>query len=706
MTLKDSGLGTGEENLPGMAGTRRRFPSPPDTTGRSLGNAAPENQSGAAPAPPPVPPGGTTGREAIYDRVSALLEAGQLREAEELLARGLEIYPESVDLLKELGVLYHLQGRYGKAVRTFTRVMNITGEGRQSLSWKVTSLYHKALEEVGGPDPGRSIPTFDLILTLNPQDREALAGKIAAFRVLGRMDEARRCLQEGLGLDPPGSSILYQEGWLHMDLDRPDLAEEAFERAALIDPGWLDPVFSKALALMRLGRGSEAEKILQELLESGKGNPGLLAEIGWFSLALHDLGKAKEIFLELAGKEGDKGDIEGLHGTAAFLFAMGRSREAGVIMGRLAGALPKDPLVQANHGMVLAREGGGRNLADAGVAAKRALSLDPRFAAAHTLLGIVAFKQGRAHAAEAHFTDAIRLGDPAGYRNLGLLLCTGDRWEEAGPHLLRATGFDPLDARAWAGLGAVALHGGKAGEAALHLRKACALDPRDTGCVRGLAIALAAGGDTAGAEEVIRRVLDLTRGPGRWALLLDLAALLLSLGGPGGDPVLDEEASQVLAEAGSLRPGEPGILFYEGVTEGRLGHTREAIQRFASSMERGEYRVPAQENIRRLKKQLIGRKGLLDGISGTRTALTLLSLVQLGASWYLFVAGLVSETTLVLLLAIFSVLFALAAFVPDRYGRGPKEMPPELLTGERTFVPSPEADMVLPFGRLRTALRR
>ena len=203
---------------------------------------------------PRIPQDSTT-REAIYERVSVLLERGRYHDAENILSRGLEIYPESVDLLKELGVLYHLQGRYGKAARTFTRVMNITGEGKQSLSWKIASLYHKALEEFEGPDPGLSLASFDQILALNPSDREALAGKIAAFRVLGRLDEAQRLVEAGLSLVPPGPSILYQEGWLRMDQDRPDLAREAFERAALADPAWPDPVLSRALALERLGRG-------------------------------------------------------------------------------------------------------------------------------------------------------------------------------------------------------------------------------------------------------------------------------------------------------------------------------------------------------------------------------------------------------------------------------------------------------------------
>ena len=703
MTPKDPELHTGEEDIPGLSGTTLKSSQYQgggvgQLPGPSTGYDIPE----AAPDPEAAVPRDSTTRETIYDRVSVLLERGKFHDAENILARGLEIYPESVDLLKELGVLYHLEGRYGKAARTFTRVMNITGEGKQSLSWKIASLYHKALEELEGPDPGLSLASFDQVLALDSSDREALAGKIAALRVLGRLEEAQRLVEAGLSLGPPGPSILYQEGWLRMDQDRPDLSSDAFGRAALADPSWPEPVLSRAIALERLGRGGEGERILREFSESRRGDPGLRADLGWFSMMLHHLGKAKGIFLQLAKADGDPG---GFHGLAALLLATGHPREAAVIMGRLSGAMPRDPLLHVNHGMVLASAGGSRDLADAMVAAKRALALDPGLAPAHTCLGIIAFKQGKLDAAEAHFHDAIRLSDPAGHRNLGLLACARGRGNEAEPQLMRAVRLDPMDARAWAGLGALALQSGKTEVAVLHLRRASTLDPWDAGTARGLAIALARYGDTGGAEEVIRRALRLTPGPERWVLFLDLAALLISMGGATGKPVLDEEAMQLLGKAEALRPGEPAVLFYQGVVESRLGNPKKAIERFTSSMVCEEYRIPSIENIRHLKERERSGKGFLSGISGSRSALAAFCLLQLAALWLFFVASLVSETTFVLLISIFSVLFALAIFIPVRNGEVRKEAPLGLHIPERTFIPLPEGDMVSPLIRLRTALR-
>jgi hypothetical protein len=58
-----------------------------------------------------------------------------------------------------------------------------------------------------------------------------------------------------------------------------------------------------------------------------------------------------------------------------------------------------------------------------------------------------------------------------------------------------------------------------------------------------------------------------------------------------------------------------------------------------------------------------------------------------------------------LLLVLFSALFALEAFLPGGGTGAKRETPPELLLPGRTFVPVPEAEMVSPLVRLRTALR-
>jgi Flp pilus assembly protein TadD len=374
-------------------------------------------------------------------------------------------------------------------------------------------------------------------------------------------------------------------------------------------------------------------------------------------------------------------------------------------MERLLRTHPRDPLLMVNYGMVLARAGGARDLADAAIAAQRALSLRPGFGPALSCLGIIASRQGKPEEAEARFAGAARLGDPAGSRNLGLLACARGRWEAAEPLLKRATILDPLDARAWAGLGAVALHAGRTREALPLLRRASMIDPRNASIARGFALALARAGDPAGAEETLRRALRITPGPERWALLLELAALLVSRGGPAGDPALAEEAGRLLDEAGRLRPDEPGILFYRGAVRARLGSPGEALKLFTSSQRGYPYRVPAQENIKGLRQHIKSRRRFPATGLPLRGLIAAFFFVQVAALWFVFTAGLVSEAGFVSLIAILSVLIALAGLLPDRNRKEKGEVFPALVLPKRTFMPFPEPEMVSPLMRLRTSLR-
>jgi hypothetical protein len=141
------------------------------------------------------------------------------------------------------------------------------------------------------------------------------------------------------------------------------------------------------------------------------------------------------------------------------------------------------------------------------------------------------------------------------------------------------------------------------------------------------------------------------------------------------------------------------------VVEARLGQPREAMDLFTSCMESGEYRAPAHENVRRLKKYLGTGRRFPARLPPARTFLALCAILQLAASWFLFVAGFISEVSFLLLLVLFSALFALEAFLPGGGATPAQERLPDLFLPERTFVPVPEAGIVSPLVRLRTALR-
>ena len=99
------------------------------------------------------------------------------------------------------------------------------------------------------------------------------------------------------------------------------------------------------------------------------------------------------------------------------------------------------------------------------------------------------------------------------------------------------------------------------------------------------------------------------------------------------------------------------------------------------------------------------RQGIFGGAFPGRAALALFAALQITLLWFLFMAKFLSETAFLLLMVIFSGLFALATVVPVGTRGLRREILPDPVIPGRAFVPAPEAEMASPLIRLRTSLR-
>lgn len=207
---------------------------------------------------------------------------------------------------------------------------------------------------------------------------------------------------------------------------------------------------------------------------------------------------------------------------------------------------------------------------------------DPRNAAAHTCLGLIAHRRGELTAAERHFARAVEL-DPYGrsHTELGALYVQLGRYTEAEAVLRRAVELDWYDVQAHVELGSLALHRAREGggdvttaEAAGEFRRAVAVDPDSGSAALGLAVALAEGaGDLGAAEEELRRVLDRrgVRDQPEWQLRLALARLLVQAGDAEQNADRHRDAGQEARAAIRLAEREAEPHFVAGVVEQRLG---------------------------------------------------------------------------------------------------------------------------------------
>jgi type IV pilus assembly protein PilF len=153
----------------------------------------------------------------------------------------------------------------------------------------------------------------------------------------------------------------------------------------------------------------------------------------------------------------------------------------------------------------------GGDLAQAAKLAKQALDSDPSLADAHTVLALVAARQGNAKDAGDHYAAAAKLAPTRGIalNNYGVWLCGAGRPAEALPLFDRALADPayPTPAAALGNAGACALRAGQQVRAERDLRHALDLDPAEPTALAGMARLEYAAGDYLQARAFSERRL-------------------------------------------------------------------------------------------------------------------------------------------------------------------------------------------------------
>ena len=133
----------------------------------------------------------------------------------------------------------------------------------------------------------------------------------------------------------------------------------------------------------------------------------------------------------------------------------------------------------------------GGDLAQAAKLAQQALADDRSLADAHTVLAIVAERQGNPQSAGEHYAAAAKLAPTRGIalNNYGVWLCGAGRPAEALPLFERALADPayPTPAGALANAGNCALRAGQPARAERDLRRALGLDPDEPTALAGMA---------------------------------------------------------------------------------------------------------------------------------------------------------------------------------------------------------------------------
>jgi tetratricopeptide (TPR) repeat protein len=219
-----------------------------------------------------------------------------------------------------------------------------------------------------------------------------------------------------------------------------------------------------------------------------------------------------------------------------------------------------------------------------------ALAISPGDAKAHGNLGVLLTTVGRTDEAMQHYRKAIEYEPdyPDGYTNVGIALARAGSLDDAMPYLEKAAQLSPWDAKVHSNLGAALAESGRTGDAIAECQKALQLSPDDSEAHANLAIALAKAGRSD--EAIANFEQAVAANPGSSELRFYLGRLLASLGR------FDQAIPQLEKADAAHDPAIGGMLAAVYAQVGRLNDALETA--------RTALRLARQRNLQELAQAL------------------------------------------------------------------------------------------------------
>jgi serine/threonine-protein kinase len=402
---------------------------------------------------------------------------------------------------------------------------------------------------------------------IDPRTEPVLTVSLLAQLFVAAQDaaSAEEVLSLACTARPKEVLLLHQLGKLLAE-QRPPRLEEAigYYRAARS----LQPRLGISLsdALVRAGRPTQAEVVMQELLSQKAGHPDYLVHLGVPLMVQRRFDEAEATYRQVIALDPDY--AEAYYNLGLALGRQGRHKEAEQACRDAIKLKPDLAEAHNNLGTVLSDQGRHK---EAEQAYRDAITLKPDYAEAHYNLGIALNDQGRPKEAEQAYRNAITLKPDyaEAYNNLSDVLNVQGRHKEAEQACRDAIKFKPDYARAYVNLGSALNGQGRPKDAEQAYRNAIKFKPDYAEAHNNLGNVLNGQGRPKDAEQAYRDAIKFKP---------DFAEAHNNLGGTLRTQGRHREAEQACRDAIRLKPDYATAHFNLGVTLNSQGRHKEAEQ--------------------------------------------------------------------------------------------------------------------------------
>ncbi len=222
----------------------------------------------------------------------ALLQQGQIADAERMFHEVRAVDPTNVVATYNLGVLAHGRADFDKAVMFF-------GEAARTRPdmLDIVMSYGKALADAKRHD--EALRVYDDFLKLQPNNARVLCDRSSALLVLMRFAEALSSVDQALQADPSLIVGHYNRASALKELNRPEEALLQLDKIINAVPEFLPAMQLKALVLKALGRADDAVAIYGAVIardpksvDAWNNRGSTYYELGRYTEALPDLDQA------------------------------------------------------------------------------------------------------------------------------------------------------------------------------------------------------------------------------------------------------------------------------------------------------------------------------------------------------------------------------------------------------------------------------
>ncbi|PYV15782.1 MAG: hypothetical protein DMG21_14015 [Acidobacteria bacterium] len=231
--------------------------------------------------------------EILFNLGQVYLRSGQPKRAEVILTRALKLKPDSAETLYYLAQAKSDQHRDLEALEllvkarklapTNTDIIFLTARISMNERFHEDAIplleeglklapnrpdLHAALGECYFIDGkvDKALEEFQALIKLDPSAR-SYAFLALAYRNLGRFDEARKVLDEGLKLDPHNTACLFNLGYIASRQGSTDEAEKWFAQALAASPDYSDAMLELASIKLDQKKFAEAVPLLRHYIE-------------------------------------------------------------------------------------------------------------------------------------------------------------------------------------------------------------------------------------------------------------------------------------------------------------------------------------------------------------------------------------------------------------------------------------------------------